>query len=54
MSKIQGIIHYQTAMSVFEKLLTDEIIRDEDFIRIEAIIANKYGLSEGSIYRYKG
>lgn len=51
MSKIQAIIHYQTAMSVFKKWLEEEIIRNEDFIKIEAIIAEKYGLTSRSIYR---
>lgn len=51
MSKIQAIIHYQTAISVFKKWLKEGIIRYEDFIRIEAVIAQKYGLTSRSIYR---
>lgn len=51
MSDIKGIIHYQIAMAVFRKWLNEGIICDGDLERIEAIIAEKYGLSSCSIYR---
>ena len=51
MSYIKRIIYYQTAMTVFRKWLDEGIICDDDLERIEAIIAEKYGLSSCSIYR---
>lgn len=51
MKDIKGIIHYQTAMTIFKNWLIKGIICDEELEKIEAIIAEKYGLSSCSIYR---
>jgi len=51
MSKQQAILHYRTAVSVFQKWLEQGIINEEEFIKIDALIADKYGLPKGSIYR---
>jgi hypothetical protein len=51
MSKEQAIIHYNTAMAVFRKWLTDGHITEEELIQIDTIVADKYGLSSFSIYR---
>jgi len=51
MSKALAVINYTATMAVFEKWLTAGIIREDELIKIEATIAQKYGLSERSIYR---
>ncbi len=51
MSKQKAIIHYRTAVSVFRKWLKQGIISKEEFIKIDALIAEKYGLPKCSIYR---
>lgn len=51
MSKVQAIIHYHVAVSVFRKWLVQDIINEDEFMKIDAIIAGKYGLQNCSIYR---
>lgn len=51
MSKEQSIIHYRAAMSTFRKWLSQGIITEGELLEIEAVIAKKYGLPLGSIYR---
>ena len=51
MNKNKAIIHYRVAISVFKKWLNKGIINKEEFIKIEALIADKYGLPKGSISR---
>jgi len=53
MSKEEAVLRYPTAMSVFKQWLADGVITDDDLVKIEAIIAEKYGLSSNSIYREK-
>jgi len=51
MSKQQAILHYRAAVSVFQKWLKQGIINEGEFVKIDALIADKYGLPKGSIYR---
>jgi len=51
MSKQQAILHYRAAVSVFLKWLKQGIINESEFVKIDALIADKYGLPKGSIYR---
>ncbi len=51
MNKNKGIIHYRLAASIFKKWLDAGIIDQEEFIKIDALLASKYSLSSGSIYR---
>ena len=51
MSKSREIIHYRAAMFVFNKWFDQGIINQEELLKIDAIIAGKYGLPLGSIYR---
>ena len=51
MNQIPTIIHYRAAISVFRKWLDQGIISEEELLKIDAIIAVKYGFPEGSIYR---
>lgn len=51
MSKEQAIIHYRAAMLTFKKWLGQGIITEEELLKIETVIAKKYGLPLGSIYR---
>jgi hypothetical protein len=51
MNKHQEIIHYRVAMSVFQKWLAAGILSEEEFTKLEALLADKYGLPKGSIYR---
>lgn len=51
MTKEQAIIHYKTAMSVFRKWFTEGIITEEELLKIDTIIAQKYDLPSCSIYR---
>lgn len=51
MSNQQAIIHYLAALTVFRKWLDEGIITIREMHEVEALIAGKYGLSSGSIYR---
>jgi len=51
MGKALAIIHYTTALAVFKKWLAVGIINEDELIKIEKAIAEKYGLSFRSIYR---
>lgn len=51
MSKEQAVIHYVSAVSVFEKWLQQGIISQHDFLEIAAVTADRYGLPKRSIYR---
>ncbi|MDP3486516.1 MAG: hypothetical protein Q8S19_01105 [Bacillota bacterium] len=51
MSKEQAIIHYKTAVAVFRKWLAEGIISEEELAKVDAAIADKYGLHPCSIYR---
>lgn len=51
MNRNQAIIHYRTAMVVFKKWLDQGIITETELQKIATVIAEKYGLSSGSIYR---
>lgn len=51
MIKSLAIINYTVTMAVFKKWLATGIIGEDELVKIEAIIAEKYGLSVRSIYR---
>ena len=51
MSKLQAIIHYRIAISIFRKWLDLGIINEEELQKIDALIAGKYDFPVGSIYR---
>jgi len=51
MTNIKDIIHYYTAILAFRKWLDDGLITDDEFKALSAIMADKYNLPKGSIYR---
>lgn len=51
MKKDKAIIHYRVAVQVYKKWLNEGVITEVEFLKIEALVADKYGLSKGSIYR---
>jgi hypothetical protein len=51
MSKALAVIHYTATMAVFKKWLALGIIHEDELIKIETTIAEKYGLPRRSIYR---
>ena len=51
MNKDKAIIHYRIAVQAFKKWVKEGIITETEFLNIEALIADKYDLSKGSIYR---
>ena len=51
MSKGNGILRYQTAMALFRGWCSIGAISEEELSRIDAIVAEKHGLSLFSIYR---
>ena len=51
MNKDKSIIHYRVAVQVYKKWLNEGVITEVEFLKIEALVADKYGLSKGSIYR---
>jgi hypothetical protein len=53
MMREQTIIHYRAAISIFIEWFDQGIITEEDLAKIEKIIAEKYDLPLGSIYRCK-
>lgn len=50
MTKETAVICFRAAMMVFSKWLAEGTITDDEYSQIEAIIAQKYGLSFKSIY----
>lgn len=51
MSREEAIIHYKTAVVVFRQWLAEGIISEAELASIDAVVAQKYGLSSSSIYR---
>ena len=51
MTNIKDIIHYYTAMLTFRKWLDECLITDDEFMALSSIMADKYNLPKGSIYR---
>ena len=51
MSKEQAVLRYETAMAVFKRWVRDGLISKEELEQIDTMIAKRYGLSLGSIYR---
>ncbi|MDT3698856.1 MAG: hypothetical protein RO469_05455 [Thermincola sp.] len=51
MNKELAIIHYKATMAVLKRWLAEGIICEYELMKIDTIIANKYGLSSCSIYR---
>ena len=50
MSKYDAILRYKTSMSIFKKWLADGVITEADLLAVNAILAEKYGLSSRSIF----
>ena len=50
----QRLTAYQTAMSLARNMLRQGIISEDDYCKIDTIIAQKYGVSSCSIFRYEG
>lgn len=50
MSNEDAIFRYKTAMAVFKNWLTANVISDTDLLKIDTILAQKYGLSPCSIF----
>lgn len=44
---------YQTAMSLARNMLRQGIISEDDYRKIDTIIAKKHGVSSCSIFRFK-
>ncbi len=42
---------YQTAMAMARKMLSQGIITEKEYAKIDTIIAKKYGISSCSIFR---
>lgn len=51
MSKEQVLVHYRTALSVFRKWFAEGVITEEELLKIDALVAEKYGLPPRSIHR---
>lgn len=43
--------HYLAAMLQAKKMLSQGIITPADFVRVDAILADKYAIPENSLYR---
>lgn len=50
MSKEDAILRYKTAMAIFKNWLTADVISDTDLLKIDTLLAQKYGLSPCSIF----
>lgn len=50
MSKDEAILRYKMAMAVFKSWLLEGVISDADLQAINAMLAQKYGLSSRSIF----
>lgn len=49
----EKICAYKRTMSIVDSMLSRGIISAEDYLKIDKIIANKYGVNSCSIYRQK-
>ncbi len=47
----QRVIAYQIAMTLARSMLSQGIITEEEYRKIDTIMAEKYSLSSGSIFR---
>lgn len=47
----QRILSYHLTMAAVRKMMGDGIISESEYEEIDTIIADKYGLSSGSIFR---
>lgn len=47
----QALFCYQSTMAMARRMLSDGIITEKDYHKIDRIIAGKYGISLCSIYR---
>ena len=47
----EKVTAYRTAISVVKRMLKLGIITPEEYSKIDTIIADKYGLSSGTIFR---
>ena len=50
MSKKDAILRYKSSMAVFKNWLAEGVISDADLLKIDTILAQKYGLSTCSIF----
>jgi len=50
-SKIENLKDYYVAMHIAKRLLSLKLITEDDFWKIEQLIANKYCIKDSSIYR---
>ena len=50
MSKEDAILRYKAAMTVFKSWLSAGVISADDLLTIDAMLAQKYGLSSCSIF----
>lgn len=48
----QRLTDYQTAMSLARAMLRQGIISEDDYRKIDTIIAKKHGISSCSIFRF--
>ena len=49
---MNNILQYQSSMSIVRLMLSKQLITPKEYVNIDAIIANKYGISLSSIYRH--
>ena len=47
----EALWRYQTAMALARKMLSQGIITEKEYEKIDTIIAKKYGVSSCSIFR---
>lgn len=50
MSKEDAILRYKASMAVFKNWLAEGVISAADLLKIDTILAQKYGLSSRSIF----
>lgn len=49
----QRLTAYQTAMSLAKNMLRQGIISEDDYRKVDTIIAEKHGVSSCSIFRFE-
>ena len=53
MTKIDEVIRYNASLAIFKNWLAEGIINEDEFQRINDLMATKYGLSFSSIFLNK-
>ena len=53
MTKMDAVIRYNASLAIFKKWFAEGVINEDEFQRVNELLATKYGLSFSSIFLNK-